>query len=776
MATMQSSFSSTNGNYLAYPTGVDDYLGNSRKCYQMQTEPQVLNNSADNYKLKIMEKDKLLFEYSKTQKENEKAIETLRRNLDLKEEENQKLKLQIQDMSFQLKKFENMVTKSGDNLQNFQKKSDQRIKELTEEKENLQKNKEELQKVLESQEINIKNSYIEYQNLQKDYNELKTNLEDKMNIITKYESIFEQLKKDNKQIPSLKRQIVDMESVFSQYKNEINSLKEKNEKLAFEKEDIENKLRINISEQQKDKVNSHNLFKLNYELENLRKDNVLKEKENSSLLDKYKNTLKDSDNFVHLVTSELGQFTNFLESLNLSTKTLMKMPISTIKNFASSDRNSTFSLKFEVILKTIDLLKSKTIEIINSNLISINKLNNSINESESKIKKNITEKDLLEKDNVLLKHKLTEAESLNKDYKNNLDALNESYTKLKDSYIKLKKIYQDFTEKNEKISKETNDFLVTLSNKLYDQNDCENLTSQKIIAHIDILLSENKKLNSEVKELNSKLNEAQKNNLDLKNSNDELQRKLNFAEKDINEKISNIELMKDKELKQQKSMLYEKIKSLTQLLEESNHLIQSYENEVKELKNKITKLEYNLKMLTDSHIELERSINNNTFSLQTAIDEKDLKYNNLLREIELKDLHIQSLEKLINQENPEMPNNIYMNTQNQNSNQSMIGKIMRTQPLVDSMNQENQLGVSNNNTNNTSVFIKNEEHEQELNKLMNCFNEEGRDNQDNSQNPMLISNNKQGDNYANSLGDNNREQETEPPKKIPGKLYFVKKK
>ena len=121
MATMQSSFSSTNGNYRAYPTGVDDYLGNSRKCYQMQTEPQVLNNSADNYKLKIMEKDKLLFEYSKTQKENEKAIETLRRNLDSKEEENQKLKLQIQDMSFQLKKFENMVTKSGDNLQNFQK-------------------------------------------------------------------------------------------------------------------------------------------------------------------------------------------------------------------------------------------------------------------------------------------------------------------------------------------------------------------------------------------------------------------------------------------------------------------------------------------------------------------------------------------------------------------------------------------------------------------------------------------------------------------------------
>ena len=151
----------------------------------------------------------------------------------------------------------------------------------------------------------------------------------------------------------------------------------------------------------------------------------------------------------------------------MSTKTLMKMPLSSIKNFESTGMNSTFSLKFEVIMKTIDILKSKTIEIINSNLSTINKLNDTIDDNANKIKKTITERDSIEKDNVVLKHKIDEMESMNKDYKNNTDALHESYAKLKESYLKLKSTYQDFTAKNEKLSKDTNEFIFQLSNKLF---------------------------------------------------------------------------------------------------------------------------------------------------------------------------------------------------------------------------------------------------------------------------------------------------------------------
>ncbi len=44
---------------------------------------------------------------------------------------------------------------------------------------------------------------------------------------------------------------------------------------------------------------------------------------------------------------------------------------------------------------------------------------------------------------------------------------------------------------------------------------------------------------------------------------------------------------------------------MTNLLEESNQMISVYENENKELKEKLSKMEFNLKMLTSSHIELE---------------------------------------------------------------------------------------------------------------------------------------------------------------------------
>ena len=759
MASMISSYSTTN-NYQQYMTANDSSI-NCRKSYQLQTEPQ-LTNSIDSYKVKIMEKDKQIFEYSKTQKENEKAIETLRRSLELKEEENQKLNLQLQDLSFQLKQYENLIEKSSEDIKTVHKSYEEKIKELCDERDNLVKNKEKLEKVLSNQENNIKKSYAEYQNIQKENNQLKNALEEKKEILLKYENIFEQLKKDNKQIPSLKRQIGDMDNVFSQYKKELIALKEQNEKLQFERDDCENKLKLTISEQEKEKMNSQNLFKINYELENIKKDNVVKEKENAALQDKYKMTLKDSDNFVHLVTSELGQFTNFLESLNMSTKTLMKMPLSSIKNFESTGMNSTFSLKFEVIMKTIDILKSKTIEIINSNLSTINKLNDTIDDNANKIKKTITERDSIEKDNVVLKHKIDEMESMNKDYKNNTDSLHESYAKLKESYLKLKSTYQDFTAKNEKLSKDTNEFIFQLSNKLF-VNSSESATSAQILDEIGQIIEENAKLRSSLTELSETKSQLEAQNEELFAKNSEMANAIASNEKNLNEKIANIEIMKDKEIKTQKSILYEKIKSLTQLLEESNHLIQSYEQEVKEHKARIAKLEYNLKMLTDSHIELEKSINNNTTSLQSTIDEKEQRYNALLREIELKDLHIQSLEKLLNQDNlaNTVPNP--SNAMTITPNQSLVGKIIRTQQPID-----------NNEQNNNSIFVKNEEHEQELKKLMNCFSSED----NNDINPIQSEvNNEIRTEDINTTNNNATEDNSTPQsKKIPGRLYSVKRK
>ena len=168
-------------------------------------------------------------------------------------------------------------------------------------------------------------------------------------------------------------------------------------------------------------------------------------------------------------------------------------------------------------------------------------------------------------------------------------------------------------------------------------------------------------------------------------------------------------------------------------------------------------------MLTDSHIELEKSINNNTTSLQSTIDEKEQRYNALLREIELKDLHIQSLEKLLNQDilANTVPN--LSSAMTITPNQSLVGKIIRTQQPID-----------NNEQNNNSIFVKNEEHEQELKKLMNCFSSED----NNDINPIQSEvNNEIRTEDINTTNNNATEDNSTPQsKKIPGRLYSVKRK
>ena len=71
------------------------------------------------------------------------------------------------------------------------------------------------------------------------------------------------------------------------------------------------------------------------------------------------------------------------------------------------------------------------------------------------------------------------------------------------------------------------------------------------------------------------------------------------------EELNNLDNSKNEEIKKHRDSLYEKINSLTKLLEESNYMMSEYENENIRLKNKCEKYEYNLQMLTQSHLELE---------------------------------------------------------------------------------------------------------------------------------------------------------------------------
>ena len=175
---------------------------------------------------------------------------------------------------------------------------------------------------------------------------------------------------------------------------------------------------------------------------------------------------------------------------------------------------------------------------------------------------------------------------------------------------------------------------------------------------------------------------------------------MTYNDQSMSEQISELQNSKETELLKQKQILYNKIKSLTNLLEESNKLIIAYEIEVTQLKTKNSKLEYNLKMLTDSHIELEKLINNNTSGLKTELELKEKNNNELLKELEIKDLHIKSLEKLLAQQNP-------IDSIDNNKNKDDYN-------MTFSNNFKQEL--------NDNSFEKDDEREKELNKLVNNFN------------------------------------------------------
>ena len=155
-------------------------------------------------------------------------------------------------------------------------------------------------------------------------------------------------------------------------------------------------------------------------------------------------------------------------------------------------------------------------------------------------------------------------------------------------------------------------------------------------------------------------------------------------------------------------------------------------------------------MLTNSHQELENIVNisnNNSFS-----DVKDQKYNQLLKEIQMKDLHIQAIEKLIKIQN---------DNNNNNNNEKIAGKIYKNNSYKFSVGNN-----SNNNMNTSASFVKDEERENELKNMMKNFNTLSSNN-NNELNNLIYQTNE--NNFNNNFDDEKNNNNNN--KKIPGKIY-----
>ena len=637
------------------------------------------SNQINKYKLQIIEKDKIILDLKQKEKELNKHINEL--NLSLTEKDDQIFHLEdrIKELLQALKSTETQTeikfNQFSENEKNFNKK----MNDIIIENENLKNKIQNLTAVIEANETSMKNLYIEKQKKEEDIQNLIEELKKKDNVIDINQNKKQILINENKQLPWLKGKIDDLEKIILELKDEIVGLRDINDKLIEEKNELNELVKKKEEEIQKNRVYEQSLINLNNKNILLNKEIQKKGNDIQSLDDKYLSLLNNNETFVHLITNELGNFLNYLESVNLNNlisfnNSPFKIPLNNLPNFEHTKLDENFMLKYEILTKCILQIEEKITDMLNVCKNSINKINHDIIILEEKNQNIINEKNEIKKENYALKNQITDITQDNNDKNLSLQKKVNELTEAINQNQLLKKDNEDLIYRNSVLDKEYQRLINDIDNKLIqfpiktienldeenflinnqnfakeNFNNMTTLSTNKVIHKIDSLIYLNKEINKELSEMIRENKSMNQKNIDLNNENLLLKDKIQSYEESIQTEIVNYKNKKENELNETKEILFKKVKSLNNILEQGNKLIKSYELEVAELKNKNSKLEFNLKMLTQSHQELENIVNSNENGLKEQIDIKENDYQNLIKEIQLKDLQIKSLQNLLSQ-------------------------------------------------------------------------------------------------------------------------------
>ena len=672
----------TSPNLNTFPNQDNSPKNNNLFSNQISYETNMTSigsNQIDKFKLQIIEKDKLIIDLKQKEKDLNKQITKLNLLLNEKDDQIFRLEDKIKELLQNLKniEFQNEIKldKFSENEKNFNSK----INDIILENENLKKKVQNLTTVIEANESNLKNLYIEKQNKEEDIKNLIEELKKKENIIDINYNKKQILLNENKQLPSLKSKIDDLEKIILELKDEIVGLRDINDKLIEEKNELNEIINKKEAEIKKNRIYEQSLINLNNKNISLNKEIQKKGNDIQSLDDKYLSLMNNNETFIHLITNELGNFLNYLESINMNNLTNLnndtfKIPLNNLPNFEHTKLDQNFMLKYEILTKCILQIEERIIDMLNICKASVNKINHDLINLEEKNQNIINEKNEIKKENFALKNKITDITQDNNDKNLNMQKKVNDLNEAQNQNQILKRENEDLIYKNSILDKEYQRLINDIDNKLIqfplrpldeidetnflinnknfakeNFNNMTTLSTNKIIHKIDSLIYLNKEINKELSEMIRENKSMNQKNVDLTNENLLLKDKITSYEESIQTEINNYKNRKENELNETKEVLFNKIKSLNNILEQGNKLIKSYELEVAELKNKNSKLEFNLKMLTQSHQELENIVNSNDNGLKEQIEIKEHDYQNLLKEIELKDLQIKSLQKLLEQ-------------------------------------------------------------------------------------------------------------------------------
>ena len=695
-------------------------------------------NQKDNMKINIIEKDKIIFNYMKQEKDFINKINELNNDIKEKEIEILKLNQDKNELEYNSKKKENSMNQIIEKYINENEELKNRLIYNEKALDNLKEKLLNKENIIKLYDLDKKDTLEQNNKKNNDILELINQIKKNENLLKNMKTTEKNLKEENKTIPVLKRKIEELNFTINQYKEEINELKNNNMKMINDKEELNNIININKNEIKKEKVNEQYVIRLNYKIDYLSKELNNKNIENEILNNQNISLSNDLNNFFNIFTTELNNYLNYLESLNVYSKSLHKLPLAISPSFDNSKINEKNRKKYENLINVINRIKEKIIDILNKNIEKNQDIFIDVINKDNNYKSILNEKDELIKNKIELENNIICANNEINKYKTELQIFKKDFYKIKTENSEIKNKNKDLLIKNKSLKQELNDLINDIQNQLKNfpisnnnnnKNKKDKNKNKEIINKINSLIILNKELNDQIKNIEieknkfkDELNQTFKDNSSLKN---ELNIKTKEKKNSENE-IIQIKLNHEKEISDQKKLLYEKIYKLNNLLEESNSIIKTYEKEISLLRNKNDNLENNLKILTKSHTELEKIINSNTSGLKTELDIKEQKYNDILKELSIKDIHIKSLEKIIENQNKPTPGKIFTKIEaipanfEENKYKTMndnfisdkyeeikLNKLINGYEINNKVNEfyknENNINIENNNNNNVDI-------------------------------------------------------------------------
>ena len=453
--------SNNNNNYL--PTQSNVYNPNAIQ------KTSVSNEETNKILMQVMEKDKIIFEYSKLLKETERMLEKNKKLNADKDEQISKCRDEIKELKFKNRNSENLIKKKDEEFEKYKNYTEEKFLAINKEKALFEEKYNDLAKLFENNHSDFQNTVFEYKKMENNIDRFRQQIQEKEELIRSNEKLIEELKKEVKQIPNLKKEIIDLENILKNLNRELNEEKNLNDKIIQNTNEAEKKLTLIIEESKQGKELMNNYLRLSFEFENVKKEIEFKDKEIETLNERYKSLMKENDYFVQHFTKEITDFNCLMENINYAKNSYSTSNINLNNNNIATGSNSVsekFPLKYEILNKNFDGLRKRYVENYNQNLMIINKFEKSLNEIERINKEIMNERDTLIKDLTITNQNYKDLSTRIEDLNDDNEKMNENYKNLRDNYIKLKSEYEELQNKNENLCLETHLFLMNCNEKL----------------------------------------------------------------------------------------------------------------------------------------------------------------------------------------------------------------------------------------------------------------------------------------------------------------------